>query len=94
VVILFDGEDRRVEVIFNLTTAVFVKVLAVRNTLKPTSANPETSKCDGFRAADGGIILWILMHEMGFARKVADRFIFIDKGRIVEGTPVQVFGSP
>ena len=34
-------------------------------------------------------------HEMGFARTVADRVIFMDKGQIVEsGTPEAVFGSP
>jgi len=34
-------------------------------------------------------------HEMGFARKVADRVIFMDHGEIVEqGKPDQFFGNP
>ena len=37
----------------------------------------------------------VVTHEMGFAREVADRVMFMDRGRIVEtGTPAQVFGSP
>jgi ABC-type polar amino acid transport system ATPase subunit len=34
-------------------------------------------------------------HEMGFAREVADRIVFMDEGRIVEiGTPSQLFNEP
>ncbi len=34
-------------------------------------------------------------HEMGFARQVADRVVFMDRGEIVEmGTPTQVFENP
>ncbi|HAL19917.1 MAG TPA: glutamine ABC transporter ATP-binding protein, partial [Ruminococcaceae bacterium] len=34
-------------------------------------------------------------HEMGFAREVADRVLFIDEGIIMEeGTPEEVFGNP
>ena len=34
----------------------------------------------------------IVTHEMGFAREVGDRVIFMDEGRIVEeGTPEQIF---
>jgi ABC-type polar amino acid transport system ATPase subunit len=34
-------------------------------------------------------------HEMGFARAVADRVVFMDNGRIAEsGTPAQFFDSP
>ncbi|MFK7744961.1 MAG: glutamine ABC transporter ATP-binding protein GlnQ, partial [Roseobacter sp.] len=34
-------------------------------------------------------------HEMGFARKVADTMVFMDKGEIVEvGPPDQVFTAP
>ena len=37
----------------------------------------------------------VVTHEMGFAREVADRVIFIDDGIILEqGTPEEVFGSP
>ena len=45
-------------------------------------------------AADG-MTMVVVTHEMGFAREVADRVIFMDDGYIVEeGTPEEVFGSP
>ena len=45
-------------------------------------------------AADG-MTMVIVTHEMGFAREVADRVIFMDGGYIVEeGTPEEVFGNP
>ena len=37
----------------------------------------------------------IVTHEMGFAKEVADRVVFMDAGRIVEeGTPAEVFEHP
>ena len=37
----------------------------------------------------------ILTHEMGFAREVADRVIFMDEGKIYEeGTPEEIFDNP
>ncbi|MGJ9411163.1 amino acid ABC transporter ATP-binding protein [Aeromicrobium sp. CF4.19] len=37
----------------------------------------------------------VVTHEMGFAREVADRVIFIDHGLVVEqGTPTEIFDSP
>lgn len=45
-------------------------------------------------AADG-MTMVVVTHEMGFAREVADRVIFMDGGYIVEeGTPTDVFGNP
>ncbi len=45
-------------------------------------------------AADG-MTMVVVTHEMGFAREVSDRVIFIDGGVIVEeGSPGQVFGQP
>jgi putative glutamine transport system ATP-binding protein len=45
--------------------------------------------------ADEGITMVCVTHEMGFARKVADRVIFMDEGEILEsGTPDQVFTAP
>jgi len=42
-----------------------------------------------------GMTMIVVTHEMGFARKVADRIIFIDDGRIVEeGTPDTFFERP
>ena len=45
-------------------------------------------------AADG-MTMVVVTHEMGFAREVADRVIFMDEGVIVEeGTPEEIFGNP
>ena len=45
--------------------------------------------------ADEGMTLAVVTHEMGFARKVADRVVFVDGGKIVEeGTPDQIFDAP
>ena len=45
--------------------------------------------------ADEGMTLAVVTHEMGFARKVADRVVFVDGGKIVEeGTPDQIFDDP
>jgi polar amino acid transport system ATP-binding protein len=45
--------------------------------------------------ANEGMTMVIVTHEMGFARQVADRVLFIDQGIIAEeGTPDEVFGNP
>jgi polar amino acid transport system ATP-binding protein len=45
--------------------------------------------------ADQGMTMMVVTHEMGFAREVADRVIFIDKGRIVEqGAARPLLSSP
>lgn len=45
--------------------------------------------------AEDGMTMVIVTHEMGFAREVADRVLFIDQGIIMEqGTPEELFGSP
>ena len=45
--------------------------------------------------AEEGMTMVVVTHEMGFARQVADRVLFIDQGVIAEeGTPEQVFGNP
>jgi len=42
-----------------------------------------------------GMTMLIVTHEMGFAREVADRVLFMDEGYIVEeGTPAEVFSNP
>ncbi|MEW4369970.1 amino acid ABC transporter ATP-binding protein [Paenibacillus kandeliae] len=47
------------------------------------------------KLAQQGMTMVIVTHEMGFAREVGDRIIFMDGGQIVEqGTPEQVFGAP
>jgi glutamate/aspartate transport system ATP-binding protein len=45
--------------------------------------------------AQDGMTMMIVTHEMGFARRVADRIVFMDKGRIVEDAPqAQFFDAP
>ena len=45
--------------------------------------------------AKEGITMAVVTHEMGFAREVADRVIFLSKGRIIEeGKPEKIFDSP
>ncbi len=45
--------------------------------------------------AHDGMTMMVVTHEMGFARKVADRVIFMDKGEIVEdATKNDFFGKP
>lgn len=47
------------------------------------------------KLAEDGMTMVIVTHEMGFAREVGDRILFMDGGVIVEqGTPAQVFGNP
>ncbi|NOI59889.1 glutamine ABC transporter ATP-binding protein [Vibrio coralliilyticus] len=66
---------------------------------EPTSAlDPETIKevlevmTD---LATDGMTMVCVTHEMGFARKVADRVIFMDQGEILEmATPEQLFSAP
>lgn len=45
--------------------------------------------------ANEGMTMIVVTHEMGFAREVADRVVFIDQGLIVEeGTPEEIFNNP
>jgi polar amino acid transport system ATP-binding protein len=47
------------------------------------------------RLSESGMTTLIVTHEMGFAREVADRILFIDEGIICEdGTPEEVFDHP
>ncbi len=45
--------------------------------------------------ADEGMTMVVVTHEMGFARRAADKMVFMDEGQIVEtGTPDQFFDAP
>jgi polar amino acid transport system ATP-binding protein len=45
--------------------------------------------------AQEGMTMLVVTHEMGFAKNVADRVVFMDAGVIVEqGSPQQVIGAP
>jgi polar amino acid transport system ATP-binding protein len=66
---------------------------------EPTSAlDPELvgDVLDAMRQlARDGMTMIVVTHEMGFAREVADRVVFMDEGVVVEsGTPAEVLNSP
>jgi len=66
---------------------------------EPTSAlDPEMIKevlDTMIELADSGMTMVCVTHEMGFARRVADRVVFMDQGEFVEsGTPEQMFTTP
>ncbi|MEI3612953.1 amino acid ABC transporter ATP-binding protein [Pseudogracilibacillus sp. SO30301A] len=66
---------------------------------EPTSAlDPEMVKevLDVMKQlAHEGMTMVVVTHEMGFAREVADRVVFIDGGYLVEeGTPDEIFNNP
>jgi polar amino acid transport system ATP-binding protein len=47
------------------------------------------------KLAEDGMTMVVVTHEMGFAREVADRVIFMDGGVILEqGSPAEVLGNP
>ena len=83
--------------------AAIARALAMRPRLmlfdEPTSAlDPEmvAEVLDVMTGlADEGMTMVVVTHEMGFAREVADRVIFMDEGRIVEqGKPAEIFDRP
>ena len=46
------------------------------------------------KVADSGTTMIIVTHEMNFARDVADRIVFMDKGKIVaQGRPEEIFAA-
>ena len=66
---------------------------------EPTSAlDPEmiTEVLDVIKdLATSGMTMLVVTHEMGFARSVADRVVFMDSGQIVEsGVPAEFFSAP
>ena len=45
--------------------------------------------------AQSGMTVVIVTHEMGFAREISDRILFMDEGKIIEsGTPSEIFENP
>ena len=91
---LSGGQKQRIAIIRAL--AMNPKVLLFD---EPTSAlDPEMvgEVLDLMKSlAKDGMTMVIVTHEMGFAREVADKIVFIDEGIIKEvGTPTEVFGNP
>ena len=47
------------------------------------------------KLAAEGMTMVVVTHEMGFAREVGDRVLFMDEGRVLEeGTPRDIFENP
>jgi polar amino acid transport system ATP-binding protein len=91
---LSGGQKQRVAIVRAL--AMNPKVMLFD---EPTSAlDPEMvgEVLDVIReVAEAGMTMVIVTHEMGFAREVASRVVFVDGGRIKEtGTPSELFDSP
>jgi ABC-type polar amino acid transport system ATPase subunit len=91
---LSGGQQQRVAIARALCMSPKVMLLD-----EPTSAlDPEMVKevLDTMRAlADEGMTMICVTHEMGFARQVAHRVVFMDAGRIVEqGDPESLFSRP
>jgi general L-amino acid transport system ATP-binding protein len=91
---LSGGEQQRVAIARALCMAPKVMLFD-----EPTSAlDPEMIKevLDIIMSlADTGMTMICVTHEMGFARRAADRIVFMDRGEIVEqGPPDQMFDSP
>jgi len=91
---LSGGEQQRVAIARALCMAPKVMLFD-----EPTSAlDPEMMKevLDIIMGlADSGMSMICVTHEMGFARRAADRVVFMDRGEIVEqGTPDQMFDNP
>ena len=43
------------------------------------------------KLAQSGMTMIIVTHEMGFAREVADRILFLDEGQVAQDAPPEVF---
>src|SRR6202041_2981497 len=91
---LSGGQQQRVAIARALTMNPKVMLFD-----EPTSAlDPEMIKevlDTMIGLADSGMTMVCVTHEMGFARQVADRVVFMDRGEIVEsGAPRQIFDNP
>jgi polar amino acid transport system ATP-binding protein len=91
---LSGGQQQRVAIVRALAMAPEVMLFD-----EPTSAlDPEMIRevLDVMRKLSAaGMTMAIVTHEMGFAREVAHRIVFIDRGRIVEsGPPEQILRAP
>ncbi|GGF50231.1 arginine ABC transporter ATP-binding protein [Aliidongia dinghuensis] len=91
---LSGGQQQRVAIARSLAMEPHIMLFD-----EPTSAlDPEMvgEVLDVMRElAREGMTMMIVTHEMGFAREVADRVVYIDHGRILEiGTPDEIFDRP
>ena len=91
---LSGGQKQRIAIVRALAMAPEVMLFD-----EPTSAlDPEMvgEVLDVMKElAHTGMTMVVVTHEMGFAREVGNRVLFLDQGKLVEeGTPEQIFGTP
>ena len=91
---LSGGQKQRIAIVRALAMAPEVMLFD-----EPTSAlDPEMvgEVLDVMKElAHTGMTMVVVTHEMGFAREVGNRVLFLDQGKLVEeGTPDQIFGAP
>ena len=91
---LSGGQQQRVAIVRAIATEPEVLLLdEITSALDPELVG-EVLELVRQLAQDGATIL-MATHEMGFARDVAHRVVFLDGGRIIEqGPPAEVFGAP
>jgi polar amino acid transport system ATP-binding protein len=92
--LLSGGQQQRVAIIRAIATNPKVLLLdEVTSALDPVLISEVLSLIAELKA--DGITMIISTHEMGFAKKIADRVIFLHKGKVFEeGTPLEIFEKP
>jgi len=91
---LSGGEQQRVAIARALCMAPKIMLFdEPTSALDPEMINEVLSVIIGL--ADKGLTMVCVTHEMGFARRVADRIVFMDRGEIIEqGPPERIFDAP
>lgn len=92
--LLSGGQQQRVAIIRAIATEPKILLLdEVTSALDPVLIAEVLSLIAELKA--DGITMIISTHEMGFAKKIADKVIFLADGKVREsGTPEEIFGSP
>ena len=91
---LSGGQQQRVAIVRALVNSPRLLLLdEVTSALDPELVGEVLTMIRGLK--DEGMTMVLATHEMGFARQVADRVVFLDGGRVLEaGPPEQVLGTP
>jgi polar amino acid transport system ATP-binding protein len=91
---LSGGQQQRVAIVRALAMEPDLLLLdEITSALDPELVAEVLDVIRGLAAA--GMTMVIATHEMGFARDIADRVMFLDAGRILEeGPPAEIFGQP
>ena len=91
---LSGGQQQRVAIVRALAMKPDLLLLdEVTSALDPELVGEVLTMIRGLK--DEGMTMVLATHEMGFARQVADRVVFLDGGKVLEaGPPEQVLGAP